>query len=39
VWVFLSERPPTATLVGGAIVLGAVLLEARTEPASAQPAA
>jgi len=39
VWLFLSERPATATLVGGAIVLGAVLLEARTEPASAQPAA
>ena len=39
VWVFLSEQPPTATLIGGAIVLGAVLLEARTEPASAQPAA
>jgi drug/metabolite transporter (DMT)-like permease len=39
VWVFLGERPSTATLVGGGIVLGAVLLEARTEPASAQPAA
>jgi drug/metabolite transporter (DMT)-like permease len=39
VWVFLGERPSTATLIGGAIVLGAVLLEARTEPASAQPAA
>jgi len=39
VWAFLSEQPSTATLVGGAIVLGAVLLEARTEPASAQPAA
>jgi drug/metabolite transporter (DMT)-like permease len=39
VWVFLAEQPSTATLVGGAIVLGAVLLEARTEPASAQPAA
>jgi len=39
VWVFLGERPPTATLLGGAIVLGAVLLEARTPPASAQPAA
>jgi drug/metabolite transporter (DMT)-like permease len=39
VWVFLGERPPTATLLGGAIVLGAVLLEARTQPASAQPAA
>ena len=39
VWVFLSEQPSTATLVGGAVVLGAVLLEARTQPASAQPAA
>ncbi len=29
VWLFLSERPSTATLVGGAIVLGAVLLQAR----------
>jgi drug/metabolite transporter (DMT)-like permease len=39
VWMFLGERPSTATLVGGAIVLAAVLLEARTQPASAQPAA
>ena len=39
VWVFLGERPSTATLLGGAIVLGAVLIEARTQPASAQPAA
>ncbi|HEY0416684.1 MAG TPA: DMT family transporter [Gaiellaceae bacterium] len=39
VWAFLSERPSTGTLVGGVIVLGAVLLEARTQPASAQPAA
>jgi drug/metabolite transporter (DMT)-like permease len=39
VWIFLSERPATATLAGGAIVLGAVLLEARTEPAPAQPPA
>jgi drug/metabolite transporter (DMT)-like permease len=39
VWMFLGERPSTATLVGGAVVLGAVLLEARTQPASAQPAA
>jgi drug/metabolite transporter (DMT)-like permease len=39
VWAFLSERPSTATLVGGAIVLGAVILEARTKPAPAQPAA
>jgi len=39
VWLVLSERPSTATLVGGAVVLGAVLLEARSEPAPAQPAA
>jgi drug/metabolite transporter (DMT)-like permease len=39
VWAFVGERPSTATLVGGAIVLGAVLLEARTQPAPAQPAA
>ncbi len=32
VWLFLSERPSTATLTGGAIVLGAVLLQARGEP-------
>jgi drug/metabolite transporter (DMT)-like permease len=29
VWLALSERPSAATLVGGAVVLGAVLLEAR----------
>ncbi len=28
VWAFLSEQPPAATLLGGAIVLGAVWLEA-----------
>ncbi len=28
VWVFLSERPSTATLVGGAVVLAAVLVQA-----------
>jgi drug/metabolite transporter (DMT)-like permease len=39
VWAFLAERPSVATLVGGAVVLGAVLLEARAEPAPAQPAA
>jgi drug/metabolite transporter (DMT)-like permease len=39
VWAFVGEQPSTATLVGGAIVLGAVLLEARTQPAPAQPAA
>jgi drug/metabolite transporter (DMT)-like permease len=35
VWAFLSERPSTATLAGGAIVLGALLFEALTEPAPA----
>ena len=35
VWLFLSERPSTATLVGGGIVLGALLFEALTEPAPA----
>ena len=29
VWVFLAEGPSAATLAGGAIVLGAVLLQAR----------
>ncbi|HEY6963525.1 MAG TPA: DMT family transporter [Gaiellaceae bacterium] len=28
VWVFLSEQPSTATLVGGAVVLAAVVLQA-----------
>jgi drug/metabolite transporter (DMT)-like permease len=31
VWLFLSEGPSAATLAGGAIVLGAVLLQARGE--------
>ncbi len=31
VWAFLSERPSTATLIGGVIVLGAVLVEARAD--------
>ena len=39
VWVFLAERPSTATLVGGLVVLAAVVLEARAVPAPAQPAA
>jgi drug/metabolite transporter (DMT)-like permease len=39
VWAFLAERPSTATLLGGVVVLGAVVLEARAEPAPAQPAA
>jgi drug/metabolite transporter (DMT)-like permease len=33
VWAFLSEQPAAATLVGGAIVLAAVLLQAKSEPA------
>ena len=33
VWIALSERPGTATLVGGAIVLGAVLIQVRGAPA------
>ena len=39
VWALLSESPSPATLVGGAIVLAAVLLEARAEPAPAPRAA
>jgi drug/metabolite transporter (DMT)-like permease len=41
VWAVLSERPSTATLVGGAVVLGALLFEALTAPAPspAQPPA
>jgi drug/metabolite transporter (DMT)-like permease len=32
VWVFLEEQPSASTLVGGGIVLGAVLLEATSQP-------
>ena len=32
VWIFLSEQPGAATLVGGAIVLGAVALQTRGAP-------
>jgi len=32
VWIFLSERPSTATLLGGLIVLGAVATQARPQP-------
>ena len=35
VWAFLSEQPAAATLVGGAVVLLAVLLQAKSEPAPA----
>ncbi len=31
-WIFVSESPPAATLMGGAIVLGAVVLQARAAP-------
>ena len=32
VWLFLAERPSASTLVGGAIVLGAVLVEVTAQP-------
>jgi drug/metabolite transporter (DMT)-like permease len=32
VWIALSEQPAAATLVGGAIVLAAVVIEVRREP-------
>jgi drug/metabolite transporter (DMT)-like permease len=32
VWMFLSQRPSTSTLVGGLVVLAAVLLDARSAP-------
>jgi len=35
VWIFLGERPATLTLVGGAVVLAAVLVQARAEPPDA----
>ena len=33
VWLAFSEQPSTTTLVGGAIVVAAVVLQARTDPA------
>ncbi len=39
VWLFLSERPSTGTLVGGAIVLAAVLSQVQARPAPVQPVA
>jgi drug/metabolite transporter (DMT)-like permease len=39
VWMFLSERPHAATLVGGAIVLVAVVFQIRARPAPVQPLA
>ena len=32
VWIFLSEQPGVATLIGGAIVLGAVAIQAGGDP-------
>jgi drug/metabolite transporter (DMT)-like permease len=37
VWIFLSEQPGTATLAGGAIVLAAVGIQARSAPDPSQP--
>jgi len=36
VWVFLSEQPSAATLAGGTIVLAAVAIQVRSEPAASQ---
>lgn len=35
VWIFLGERPATLTLLGGGVVLAAVLLQTRAEPPGA----
>lgn len=35
VWAFLSERPSTATLIGGVVVLSAVLVEASADRGAA----
>jgi len=32
VWIALAERPSAATLVGGGVVMGAVVLQAVGEP-------
>jgi drug/metabolite transporter (DMT)-like permease len=37
VWIFLSETADAATLAGGAIVVAAVVLQARSEPGRAPP--
>jgi drug/metabolite transporter (DMT)-like permease len=37
VWIFLSEQPGAATLVGGAIVLGAVALQTGAATEEPQP--
>ena len=35
VWIFLGEEPATLTLIGGGVVLAAVLVQARAEPPDA----
>jgi drug/metabolite transporter (DMT)-like permease len=37
VWIVSSERPSTTTLVGGAVVVAAVALQAGSEPHEAPP--
>ena len=39
VWMFVSERPPVATLVGGVIVLAAVLFQVGARSAPVRPVA
>jgi drug/metabolite transporter (DMT)-like permease len=36
VWLALSERPSNATFIGGAIVVGAVVLQATADPSAAR---
>jgi drug/metabolite transporter (DMT)-like permease len=38
VWLILAERPASATLLGGGVVLAAVLLQARSDRGEPQPA-
>ena len=38
VWLALNERPSTLTLIGGAIVIGAIAIQTRSEPTPALPA-
>jgi drug/metabolite transporter (DMT)-like permease len=38
VWLALDERPSTLTLAGGAIVIGAIVIQTRSTPSPALPA-
>jgi len=38
VWLALDERPSTLTLVGGAIVIVAIVIQTRASPPPAEPA-